>query len=196
MNLPNKLTVLRIVLTFAFIVFLLLGGMLAKFLALVTFLIASFTDILDGFFAKKHNQFTAFGKLMDPIADKILILSAFIVFVEIGIVPAWMVVIIILREVAVTALRFVGLTRGKVIVADGGGKQKTVWQVFVIFVILLFLLFNEGGQVVFSFWTENSVAAYKEAIFVFMLITVVLTLLSGVSYFVRNKGVYSNEETN
>ena len=92
-------------------------------------------------------------------------------------------------------MRLVGLTRGRVIVADGGGKQKTVWQVFVIFAILLFLVFNEGGQAVFGFWNAATVTTYKEAIFVFMLITVILTLLSGLSYFVRNRGVYSNEET-
>ena len=142
MNLPNKLTISRIVLTFVFMAFLYTHGILAKTLALFTFLFASLTDALDGYIAKKNNQITDFGKLMDPIADKILVLSAFIAFVVMKIIPSWMVIVIILREIAVTVLRAIALGKGKVIQADGAGKHKTVWQMFVIAVILLFLIFN------------------------------------------------------
>jgi len=118
MNLPNKLTVSRIVLVGVFMLFLFLHGVIAKVLALITFLIASFTDFLDGYIAKKYNMVTDFGKLMDPIADKVLILAAFLAFVEMELIPAWMVVIIIFREVTITGLRISALTRGKVIPAD------------------------------------------------------------------------------
>lgn len=193
MNLPNKLTISRIALAFIFILFLFLHGLAAKVLALFTFLLASATDVLDGYVAKKNNQVTDFGRLMDPVADKILILSAFLAFVQMQLVPAWMVVIIIFREVAVTGLRVLALTKGKVIAADHGGKHKTACQAFAISVILLLIIFKEAGpRNSLSFWSDRTEAMYKDAIFVLMLITVVLTLISGVSYLIKNREVYSN----
>lgn len=196
MNLPNKLTISRIALTFVFMLFLFSHGLLAKLLALITFLIASFTDFLDGFIAKKTSQITDFGRLMDPIADKILVLAAFLAFVEMELVPAWMVVIIIFREIAITGLRVLALTKNKIIQSDDAGKHKTVSQVFAIFVILLFLIFREAGIKIFKFWDSNTEIIYKEVIFILMFVTVVLTLISGMSYLVRNKGIYLNAKTN
>ncbi|MFA6141683.1 MAG: CDP-diacylglycerol--glycerol-3-phosphate 3-phosphatidyltransferase [Candidatus Omnitrophota bacterium] len=195
MNLPNTLTLLRIILTFAFILFLFIGGMQAKIAAMFIFLVASLTDVLDGFFAKRNNQITDFGKLMDPIADKVLVLSAFLAFVQLGIVEGWMVVAVVFREVVITGLRMLALTKGKVIQADGFGKRKTVWQVSVIFLILLFLIFREGGSGVFGFWIGSVEIAYRHAIYALMLITVVFTLSSGISYLVKNREVYSNAKT-
>ena len=156
MNLPNKLTILRIVLTFIFMAFLYTHGVLAKTLALCVFLLASITDALDGYIAKKNNQITDFGRLMDPIADKILVLAALLAFVERGVVPAWMVVIIIFREVTVTGLRFLALSKGKVLQADSGGKHKTIWQILAITIILLFFIFREGGTAKFGFWNPHA----------------------------------------
>ncbi len=192
MNLPNKLTVLRIVLVVFFMFFLFSRGVPAKILALLTFLVASFTDILDGYIAKKYNMVTDFGRLMDPIADKILVLSAFLAFVEMELIPAWMVVIIIFRDVAVTGLRMLALVKGKVISADEGGKNKMVSQVFAILAILIFLIFREAGMKVFNFWNASTEHGYKDAIFILMLVTTLLTLISGMSYLIRNKGVYFN----
>lgn len=192
MNLPNKLTILRIALAFVFIIFLFLPGITAKILALLAFLLASATDFLDGYLAKKNNQITDFGRLMDPIADKILILSAFLAFVQMQLVPAWMVVVIIFREIAVTGLRILALTKGKVIAADQSGKHKTACQVFAIFVILLLIVFREAGPKVLSFWSGSTERIYKNVIFVFMLTTVTLTLISGISYLLKNREVYSN----
>ncbi len=194
MNLPNKLTILRIVLTLGFILFLFLGGMTSKIIALVIFLLASLTDALDGFLAKRSNQVTDFGKIMDPVADKILVLSAFLAFVGLGLVPWWTVIVIILREIAVTALRGLALTRGKVISSDPSGKHKTVWQIFIIFVILLFLIFDEGGTRSFRFWSASIRDIYMDAIFILMCVTVLITLISGFSYFIKNKEVYANEK--
>ena len=195
MNLANKLTVSRIVLTFAFMFFLFSKGLAAKSMALATFVVASATDVLDGFIAKTRNQITDFGKLMDPIADKVLVLSAFLAFVEMDIIPAWMVLIIIFREAVVTGLRLMALNKGKVISADKIGKHKTVWQVISIFVILLFLVTKELGQTVFHFWNEKTENTASEAIFILMCITIVLTLASGIAYLVKNKEVYSNAKT-
>lgn len=192
MNLPNKLTVTRIALTFVFMFFLFANGVIAKTLALLIFLLASLTDLLDGYLAKKHNQITDFGKLMDPIADKILVLAAFLAFVEMELIPAWMVVIIILREMVITGLRVLALTKGKVIPSDEAGRHKTVSQVISIFAILLFLIFREAGMKVFEFWNERTEILYKDTIFVLMLVTVALTLISGVSYLVKNKEIYLN----
>lgn len=195
MNLPNKLTISRIALTFIFMAFLYTPGILAKTLALCVFLLASLTDALDGYLAKKNNQMTDFGRLMDPIADKILVLAALLAFVERGVIPAWMVVLIIFREVTVTGLRVLALTKGRILQADGGGKKKTVWQLLAILVILLFLIFKEGGSGLFKFWSVHIEVLYKNAIFVIMLVAVTLTLASGVAYFIKNREVYSNEKT-
>ncbi|MCM8761151.1 MAG: CDP-diacylglycerol--glycerol-3-phosphate 3-phosphatidyltransferase [Candidatus Omnitrophica bacterium] len=189
MNLPNKLTVLRLFLAFIFIVLLLLPGLLTKTLALLTFIAASLTDYMDGYLAKKHNQITDFGKLMDPIADKVLVLSAFLAFVQMQLVPAWMVVIIIFRELAITGLRALALANGKVVEADLGGKHKTACQALSIFIILIFIIFKEVAPTASSGRTGD---LYKNAIFFLMLITVTLTLMSGLSYLVKNRGVYAN----
>lgn len=189
---PNKLTIFRIFLVAVFMFFLFLRGVPAKILALITFLAASFTDIMDGYIAKKYNMVTDFGRLMDPIADKILVLSAFLAFVEMKLIPAWMVVIIIFRDVVVTGLRMSALAKGKVISADDGGKHKMVSQVFAIVVILFFLIFREAGIKVFNFWNASTEHLYKETIFILMSITTLLTLISGMSYLIKNRGVYFN----
>ena len=197
MNLPNKLTVLRIVLVAVFMFLLFSQGVMAKMLALVTFLAASLTDFLDGYIAKKNNMITDFGKLMDPIADKILILAAFLAFVEMELAPAWMVVIIIFREVTITGLRISALTKGKVIAADDGGKHKMVSQVFAVSAVLIFLIFREAEIKVFGLlWSGSAERVYKDAIFILMLATTLLTLISGISYLIKNRGIYFNAKTN
>ena len=183
MNLPNKLTISRIVLIPVCMYFLFAKMPFAKAFALITFLAASLTDLVDGFIAKRKNQITDFGKLMDPIADKLLVLAAFLAFVEMELVPAWMVVVIIFREVAITGLRVFAVTKGKIIPADHSGKHKTVSQAISIFVILIFLILKDAGI---------RVPGYAEGIFVLMLATVILTLISGLSYLIKNKEVYLN----
>ena len=190
MNLPNKLTLLRIAMVFVFIPLLFIHGVWAKFAAFLVFLAASMTDLLDGYLAKKNNQVTDFGRLMDPIADKILILSAFLAFVEMGLVPAWMVIVIIFREAAVTGLRILAMGKGRIIPADAAGKHKTVSQVVVILLILICMIFRESGRL--TLWPAGAESIYRDSVFLLMLITVVLTLISGVSYLVKNREVYSN----
>lgn len=185
MNLPNILTLSRIALTFVFMFMLFSHGTIAKLLALVTFLAASFTDFLDGFIAKALNISTDFGRIMDPIADKVLVLAAFLAFVEMKLVPAWMVVIIILREITITTLRLSKLSKGHVIPADDGGKHKMVSQVVSIVAILVFIVLREAGMNGFNFWNENIEVMYKNTIFILMLVTTILTIVSGVSYLDR-----------
>jgi len=194
MNIANKLTISRIVLTFIFMAFLFMKGLTFKILALATFSLAAWTDFLDGYLAKRRNEISNFGKFMDPIADKVLVLSAFLAFVEMKLIPAWIVVIIVFREFLITGLRIIALARGEVIEAGMGGKHKTVSQIVSIYVILFFIIFRESSTRVFGFWNENLEFLLKEIIFYLMLFTAFLTLASGISYLVKNRRFFWNEK--
>ena len=186
MNLPNKITLSRIGLAFVFMFFLFSSGVAAKYLALFTFILASLTDLLDGHIARKRKMENDFGRLMDPIADKILILVAFLAFVEMQIIPAWMVVIVIFRELVITGLRIIAATRGKILSASFAGKHKTVSQMVAIISILSFLIIRESAQ---SLWNSNWEVWFRRSVFYLMLVTVALTLISGLSYLVKNKEI-------
>ena len=188
MNLPNKLTIFRIFLVAVFMFFLFSKGVAMKSLALATFLAASFTDILDGYIAKKYNMVTDFGRLMDPIADKILVLAAFAVFVQMQLIDAWMFVIIVSREILITSLRLFALTKGKVLSAATAGKHKTVSQMSVIFLILIFIVLKEVRLTFFS-WNPGWQKIFQKSIYFLMLFTVGLTLYSGLSYLWKNRKV-------
>ncbi len=192
MNLANKLTISRIVLTFVFMFFLFSKGIVFKTLALVVFIIATWTDFLDGFLAKRRNEITDFGRLMDPIADKILIIAAFLAFVEMKLVPAWIIVIIIFREFTITGLRLIALVKGKVIEAEMAGKHKTVSQMVSIYMILFFIVLKEYSANIFGFWNENLEFFLKNIIFYMMILTALLTLISGISYLIKNKRFFIN----
>lgn len=188
MNLPNKLTILRIVLTFVFMFFVFSQGLIYKILALIIFALASLTDFYDGYIARKRNLVTNFGKIMDPIADKLLVLGAFLAFVELQVVASWMVVLIISREIFITGLRLFAITKGKFLEAERGGKHKTVSQIVAIVSILVYLIFKET-LIRFFTWTESFQFYCDLTIFVIMSITVVLTLISGISYLWRNRNL-------
>ena len=192
MNLANKLTISRIVLTFVFMFFLFSKGIVFKTLALVVFIIATWTDYLDGFLAKRRNEISDFGKFMDPVADKILVIAAFLAFVEMKLVPAWIIVIIIFREFIITGLRLIALVKGKVIEAETAGKHKTVSQMVSIYMILFFIVLKEYSASIFGFWNENLEFFLKNIIFYMMILTAALTLISGISYLVKNKRFFIN----
>jgi len=187
MNLPNKITLARIFLVFVFMTFLFIHGLPAKIIALVIFIIAALTDYLDGFIAKKYNIISDFGKIMDPVADKIMTLAAFLAFVEMKLIPAWMVVIIIMRELIITSIRIMAFRNNEVLPAGRGGKHKTVSQMASIILILIFIVIKEAGVGIFGFWNPAFEYWYKQLIFIMMCITVLLTLISGISYLIGNK---------
>lgn len=139
MNLPNKLTILRVMMIPVFIVFMLtdLGGNFNKVIALVLFVTASLTDLLDGHLARKNNLVTNFGKFMDPLADKLLVCSALICFVANGQLPAWMVIVIIAREFIISGFRLIASDEGVVIAASYWGKVKTTVQMVMIIALLI-----------------------------------------------------------
>ena len=188
MNLANRLTMLRIVLTFVFMFFLFCHGLWAKALSLAIFIFAALSDFLDGRIAHKRNMVTDFGKLMDPIADKILVIAAFAAFVQMQLIEAWMFVIVISREILITSLRLFALNKGKVLSATKAGKHKTFFQMGVIFIILGFIVAKEVMLTFFS-WNPDWEKFFRQGIYIFMLITVTLTLYSGLSYLWDNRKV-------
>ena len=190
MNLPNRLTLLRIALSFVVIFFLMMPGLWPKAAALVAFTLASLTDLWDGRLARRQGIVTDFGVLMDPIADKILVLSAFCAFVQLHVAPAWMVVAIAAREFIVTGLRLFALGKGQVLPAEAAGKHKTVSQIVAISVTLVVLILRElalRGE-----GSQEWVLAGERGIWWLMLLTVVLTLTSGISFLWRHRKIILN----
>jgi len=185
-NLPNKLTITRIILTFVFIYFISKDGLSFVVAATLLFILACLTDFADGYIAKKYHLVSDFGKLMDPIADKFLILAAFLAFVRMQVVENWMVILILGREIIVTSLRIFALTKTKVLAAERAGKHKTVSQMVAIFAILGFIIFKESLYSR-SQWSESIEIWWKCGIDMLMLITVGLTLISGLSYIWNNR---------
>ncbi|MDR3365293.1 MAG: CDP-diacylglycerol--glycerol-3-phosphate 3-phosphatidyltransferase [Clostridiales Family XIII bacterium] len=186
MNLPNFLTLIRMALVPVFIVLFYFGQTGSRafcLLAFAVFAIASATDALDGHIARKHGLITNFGKLMDPLADKVLTTSAFIVFVDVGIVPAWMVVVILAREFAITGLRGVAAAEGVVIAAGFSGKLKTIFQMLAICLILLDSAIG-NGPATHSLWLVVSVAGL-----ICLWVAVALTVYSGIEYLWKGRNL-------
>jgi CDP-diacylglycerol--glycerol-3-phosphate 3-phosphatidyltransferase len=140
MNLPNKLTTLRVILIPFFVLFLMLGGghvQFFRFIALAIFIVASLTDLLDGKIARRYNLVTNFGKFMDPLADKLLVCSALICLIELGQLPAWMVIVIVSREFIISGFRLIAAEQGVVIAASYWGKFKTTFQMIAVILMIL-----------------------------------------------------------
>ncbi len=175
MNTANKLTILRVVLVPVFLAFMMMDGFAWQMAALITFIIASLTDMLDGQIARKCNQITTFGKFADPLADKMLITAAFLGFMAQGVINVWAVMIMLVREFMVSGVRLAAVSEGEVIAASFWGKFKTVSQ--MVAVIAAFLVLNIPAV--------PETAAYIITN-VFVWISVVLTVLSGIDYLVNN----------
>lgn len=139
MNLPNKLTVLRVIMIPFYVFFQMTSvlGEYTKWVALALFVIASLTDLLDGKIARKYNLVTNFGKFMDPLADKLLVCSALICFVELGALRAWVVIVIVAREFIISGFRLVAAEQGTVIAASYWGKFKTTFQMLMIVLLII-----------------------------------------------------------
>src|SRR5256885_3183759 len=154
MNLPNKLTISRFILTIAFLAVIFSQSRFHETISLILFGAASLTDYFDGKIARDRKLITNFGVLMDPLADKILVCSAFIAFVGIHRIQAWMVVIVVARELAITGLRLLAASRNVVLGAEGYGKHKTISQITAILAILVLMSYKEWGplgDLVFGF---------------------------------------------
>src|SRR6266404_5892391 len=193
MNLPNKLTLSRFVLTVAFLAVMFSRIPFRETSALVLFIAGVISDFLDGQIARRQKLITNFGILMDPMADKIMVCSAFIAFVELTWIPAWMVVIIVARELAITGLRLLAASKNVVLAAEGYGKHKTISQIVAIIAILVLASYQEWGKVgqaVFGFhliWDVPWANWFTE---LSKWVAVVLTLVSGGLYLWRNRALY------
>ena len=169
MNTANKLTLLRVLLIPVFLIVLYLDFPFHMLFALAIFILASVTDFLDGYIARHYNQVTDFGKFMDPLADKVLVLAAMCWFTAVGRMPAWALVVVIGREFAVTALRLIAAERGRVIAAARSGKVKTASTMVCICLMLLL---------------------YRPVLdLVCVVVILATTAYSGVEYFIKNRDV-------
>lgn len=195
MNVPNKLTVSRFLLTVAFLVAVFSKCRYHETVALFLFGIASLTDYFDGKIARRDNLITNFGTLMDPLADKILVCSAFISFVDRGWMAAWMVVIVVSRELAITGLRMLAASKNVVLGAERFGKHKTISQIVAILAILVAASYQQWGafgRVVFGFdlfwgpWVEWFAEVSK-------WVATILTFSSGSIYLWRNRRLYLDD---
>ena len=182
MNLPNLLSLLRIILTPLFIIFLFSDD---RLLALIIFAVAAITDAYDGHLARKYNQITPQGKFLDPLADKILVLSAFFSFAFIGIIDFWMVGIITFRDMFITGLRWIISNKGFEFVTSKLSKYKTAFQLIIIILTLIFLTLESFNMESFI-PTVNLIKQYK-IIYMLTLFTAIFTAYTGVIYLYANR---------
>ena len=178
MNLPNKLTMLRVIMIPFFVVFLMylpLGGA-GKWIALVIFIAASLTDLLDGKIARKYGLVTNFGKFMDPLADKLLVCSALVCLTALDRIPAWIVCIIVAREFAISGFRLVAAEQGLVIAASYWGKFKTTFQMIMVILMIA------------------DIEALRPLTMIVMWIATVLTVVSLIDYIAKNRDVLKEQD--
>lgn len=189
-NIPNVLTIFRILLTPLFIICLFSNYPYARLWALIIFIVASVTDAFDGYYARKYNQVTRHGQFLDPLADKILVSSAFISFALMELVPFWMVALIVFRDLFVTGLRWAMESKGLTMITSKIAKAKTTTQISVIIFILLFL-----GVQIFSYsWLKETINFIIEnrIIYYFTLIATIFTVWTGISYLYKNRLIIKN----
>lgn len=178
MNLPNKITTFRVIMIPIFLIFMLVPGIpYWNYIAAGIFIIASLSDFLDGYLARKNHLVTNFGKFMDPIADKLLVCSALICFVQLKLLPAWVVIIIIAREFIISGFRLIASDQGIVIAASWWAKIKTTVQMIMSILLIINL--------------DNPVMNFVEQLIIWL--AVILTIISLVDYLVKNRNVLSEE---
>lgn len=192
MNWANRLTVSRLGLTILFVIALNSQWGFGRTAALLLFAIAGITDYVDGEIARRYGFITDFGKLMDPLVDKVMIAAAFISLVPLNAIPAWAATIVVARDFLITGLRLMAATKGLVLPAERLGKHKTSWQIVTVVFFLLLLALQE-----LQYATDETIwwlRAWNDGGQVLVWLTVLLTLYSGVTYFWRNRGVVTTDQ--
>jgi CDP-diacylglycerol--glycerol-3-phosphate 3-phosphatidyltransferase len=196
MNLPNKLTLSRFVFTVGFLIVMFSRMRFHETIALALFVAGGISDFLDGEIARRRKLITSFGILMDPLADKIMVCSAFIAFIELDWIRAWMVVIIVARELAITGLRLLAASKNVVLAAEGYGKHKTISQIVAIISILVLHSYEQWGVVgkaIFGWHLIGDspwVLSFAKAA---TWLAVALTMVSGCLYLWRNRRIYLDD---
>jgi CDP-diacylglycerol--glycerol-3-phosphate 3-phosphatidyltransferase len=191
-NLPNRLTLIRVGLVPLFLALLAFDNVYTHMFALITFIAAAITDYYDGKIARERSQETDFGRLMDPLADKILICAAFIYFVgSFPRIPAWIVTIIIAREFAVSGIRMLAASKGKIVAADKTGKLKTISQltaIITILVVIVYLKLSERVAVI-AYW--DLIGDWvKLLIYILIGIALIMSVVSGYNYMRANRSLF------
>ncbi len=187
MTLPNQLTILRIVLVPVFVYLLMLSSPMMKLMGVIVFIIASVTDAYDGYHARKYGETTRLGAFLDPLADKFLITAAFLVYVWYGYLDLWMVILVAVRDIAVTLLRVYAEWKDRPVVTSREAKYKTLSQNIFAYVMMLFMLLAQPvftGDAVASIMQEVLYADYLDYV---MLAITLFTVYTGVSYLVQNR---------
>jgi CDP-diacylglycerol---glycerol-3-phosphate 3-phosphatidyltransferase len=183
MNLPNQLTLGRLLVTLPFVVALSVDWQGAKTCALLLFVLASLTDYADGIIARRYNLVSVFGQLMDPLVDKVMTMSAFICLVALRDIPAWVVILILSREFLVTGLRLIAASRGRTLPAEKLGKHKTAWQIVTI---VYFLAVRSMSELAGADWTTHSNHSLRLIGIALLAIAASLTVFSGIGYLAKN----------
>jgi len=198
MNLPNALTIFRVILTPIFIYLLFNSSMYSNLSALIIFILASVTDAFDGYYARKYNIETEFGNFLDPLADKILVSSAFISFYFLDLIELWMVVVILSRDFFITCLRIVMKKNGQSLKTSRIAKSKTAVQLILIIFILIFLALEKMEASMFSLF-GNIILEYN-IVYNATFIVSIFTFYTGFRYFQNNydiiKKIVVNENSN
>jgi CDP-diacylglycerol--glycerol-3-phosphate 3-phosphatidyltransferase len=204
-KLPNRITMFRMLIIIAFIPALLAANIVFNYIALILFVIAGISDWLDGYLARKWNIVSNFGKVMDPLADKILVISTLLCFIQLGVIPAWMVVIIIGREFMISGIRMMAAQGGKIIQASNLGKLKTVIEMTAITTVLLLKVIQDTveyyndtqswEQIIMKFgkWGDLFVQFAYDGPYWLMFIATAMSLISGLDYFFKNKKIFDDE---
>ncbi|MDQ2868257.1 MAG: CDP-diacylglycerol--glycerol-3-phosphate 3-phosphatidyltransferase [Verrucomicrobiota bacterium] len=192
MNWANRLTLSRLLLTIVFVVALSSRWPWAHTIALITFLIAGITDFFDGEIARRYKTITNFGKLLDPLVDKIMIAAAFISLVPLRAIPAWVATIVVGRDFLITGLRLMASAKGQVLAAERLGKHKTSWQMITVIFFLLLLTIAEWSRASLqTTWWQRS---WNDVGTLLVGVTVVLTLYSGLAYAWRHRDIIRDSE--
>ncbi|MBU1318439.1 MAG: CDP-diacylglycerol--glycerol-3-phosphate 3-phosphatidyltransferase [candidate division Zixibacteria bacterium] len=186
MNWPNRLTLIRVFLAPVFVFLFLIDNVYTRFTALIIFILAALTDLVDGWLARKYNITTGFGKFMDPLADKILISSALIAFIALGYAKLWMVLPIIVRDFFITGLRSLAAYKGVLIVTSGFAKVKTFLQMIAVGVILVFINLKTFLPIWGANWGIFTDPMVITAFDTMLFVTMAVTVWTGVDYLVKN----------
>ena len=187
MNLPNKLTLGRALVSPVFMALLLYDNVYSRYAALGVFLLASLTDILDGYLARRNGQQTGFGKIMDPIADKLLIAVALVAFVALKLSSVWMVMVIIVREFLIMGLRTLVAYRGHIMESSILAKLKTSSQMLAVLAVLVFICYRDTLAASGSYLPEYQMASYVFALDGLIFLAMLLTVVSGLDYLMKSR---------
>lgn len=186
MNLPNKLTITRIILAPIFMIFFLVDNVYSRYFSTFIFIVAALTDLYDGYLARKTGVITGFGKFMDPLADKILTSTAFISFVALGYVRAWMILIIVVREFLVTGLRSIAAYKGVVILPSILAQWKTACQMTVIAIILIYINLEATLLPLGYNWSILTTDSIYQVFDAMVFFTMLMTVGTGIDYLIKN----------